>query len=185
MKGISSNIIIDAKDFVNFIKLREKHYPNGSKIYFLFENKEVECIVNENTGLIEKEIYYKNEKMYMIKTYYILPDDTRILFTEETYNKNGNLHSYNDKPAYIKYDVNSFYKNKKFLPILFASWYSNGYMHRKIYPADIYYESNGKKLEDYYLFGKYFDENDFFNFSILSNIDNLTREYIIRYLEED
>ena len=104
MKGISSNIIIDAKDFVNFIKLREKHYPNGSKIYFLFENEEVECIVNENTGLIEKEIYYKNEKMYMIKTYYILPDDTRILFTEETYNKNGNLHSYNDKPAYIKYD---------------------------------------------------------------------------------
>ena len=41
MKGISSNIIIDAKDFVNFIKLREKHYPNGSKIYFLFENEEV------------------------------------------------------------------------------------------------------------------------------------------------
>ena len=38
MKGISSNIIIDAKDFVNFIKLREKHYQNGSKIYFLFEN---------------------------------------------------------------------------------------------------------------------------------------------------
>ena len=182
MKCFLSNYLIDIKNFNEFIKLRENHYPNGSKVNFILDNEVIICDVNKNNGLIETENYYKNDSLYQIKEYCMLDDNTRVLQKEETY-KNGFLHSYNYNPAFILYDVESYYENnKKILPILLVQWYKKGDLHRETYPAEIYYDKKKNIIEErYYLCGEYFNMNNelkSFDFYILSNTEGLTKKMI-------
>ena len=138
MKCFSSSYLIDIENFNEFMKLRENHYPNGSKVNFILDNEIIICDVNKNNGLIETENHYKNDSLYQVKEYCMLNDNTRVLQKEKTY-KNNFLHSYNHNPAFIFYNVESYCENgKKILPIQLARWYKNGDLHRETYPADIY-----------------------------------------------
>ena len=182
MKCFLSSYLIDIKNFNEFIKLRENHYPNGSKVNFILDNEVIICNVNKNNGLIETENYYKNDSLYQIKEYCMLDDNTRVLQKEKTY-KNNFLHSYNHNPAFIFYDVESYCENgKKILPIQLARWYKNGDLHREIYPADIYYDKKTNSIEEgYYLYGERFNmsnELKSFDFYVLSNTEGLTKKMI-------
>lgn len=182
MKCFLSSYLIDIKNFNEFIKLRENHYPNGSKINFVLDNEIIICNVSKNNGLIETENYYKNDSLYKVKEYHMLDDNTRVLQKEKTY-KNNFLHSYNHNPAFIFYDVESYCENgKKILPIQLARWYKNGDLHRETYPADIYYDKKTNTIEEgYYLYGERFNmsnELKSFDFYVLSNTEGLTKKMI-------
>ena len=182
MKCFLSSYLIDIKNFNEFIKLRENHYPNGSKINFVLDNEIIICNVSKNNGLIETENYYKNDSLYKVKEYHMLDDNTRVLQKEKTY-KNNFLHSYNHNPAFIFYDVESYCENgKKILPIQLARWYKNGDLHRETYPADIYYDKKTNSIEEgYYLYGERFNmsnELKSFDFYVLSNTEGLTKKMI-------
>ena len=182
MKCFLSSYLIDIKNFNEFIKLRENHYPNGSKVNFILDNEIIICSVNKDNGLIETENYYKNNSLYQIKEYCMLDDNTRVLQKEKTY-KNNFLHSYNHNPAFIFYNVESYCENgKKILPIQLARWYKNGDLHRETYPADIYYDKKTNSIEEgYYLYGERFNmsnELKSFDFYVLSNTEGLTKKMI-------
>ena len=182
MKCFLSSYLIDIENFNEFIKLRENHYPNGSKVNFILDNEVIICDVNKNNGLIETENYYKNDSLYQVKEYCMLDDNTRVLQKEKMY-KNNFLHSYNHNPAFIFYDVESYCENgKKILPIQLARWYKNGDLHRETYPADIYYDNKRNIIEEgYYLYGERFDMNNelkSFDFYVLSNTEGLTKKMI-------
>lgn len=182
MKCFLSSYLIDIKNFNEFIKLRENHYPNGSKINFVLDNEIIICNVSKNNGLIETENYYKNDSLYKVKEYHMLDDNTRVLQKEKTY-KNNFLHSYNHNPAFIFYNVESYCENgKKILPIQLARWYKNGDLHRETYPADIYYDKKTNSIEEgYYLYGERFNmsnELKSFDFYVLSNTEGLTKKMI-------
>ena len=189
MKCFSSSYLIDIENFNEFMKLRENHYPNGSKVNFIFDNEIIICNVNKNNGLIETENYYKNDSLYKVKEYHMLDDNTRVLQKEETY-KNGFLHSYNYNPAFILYDVESYYENnKKTLPILLVQWYKKGDLHRETYPAEIYYDKKKNIIEErYYLYGERFNmsnELKSFDFYVLSNTEGLIKKMIREKYKRD
>ena len=74
------------------------------------------------------------------------------------YNKNKELHSFNDQPAVINFDGSRY-------------WYQNGKIHRLTGPAVIY--SNGIKA--WYIDGKYIDLKKY-------GIDHLSDEKISKKL---
>ena len=189
MKCFSSSYLIDIENFNEFVKLRENHYPNGSKVNFILDNEVIICNVNKNNGLIETENYYKNDSLYQVKEYCMLNDNTRVLQKEKTY-KNNFLHSYNHNPAFIFYNVESYCENgKKILPIQLARWYKNGDLHRETYPADIYYDNKRNIIEEgYYLYGEHFNmsnELKSFDFYVLSNTEGLTKKMIREKYKRD
>lgn len=167
---------IKLSSFYDFTICREKHFLRNSTIVFDFEDELVKCEVGEY-GLIETEEYFRNGSKYKIMHYFILPDNTRVLEKEFTY-KNDSMHSINEQPASIIYDVQDYWVNgKKNLKILSMAWMYNDKFHRKLYPAYYYFKQNGETTEEYYLYNRFFDDekpDDMFKFLILSGKSNLT-----------
>lgn len=167
---------IKLSSFYDFTICREKHFLRNSTIVFDFEDELVKCEVGE-CGLIKTEEYFKNGNIYKTMQYFILPDNTRVLEKEFTY-KNDSMHSINEQPASIIYDVQDYWLNgKKNLKILSVAWMYNDKFHRKFYPAYYYFKNNSETTEEHYLYNHFFDEekpDDMFKFLILSGKSNLT-----------
>lgn len=172
--------------FYDFTVCREKHFSRNSTIVFDFEDELVKCEVGE-CGLIKTEEYFKNGNMYKTMQYFILPDNTRVLEKEFTY-KNDLMHSIDEQPASIIYDVWEYWlSGKKNLKILSVAWMYNDKFHRKLYPAYYYFKQNGETTERCYLFDWYFNAekpDDMLKFLVLSEKDNLTSDDVKKTVME-
>ena len=77
--------------------------------------------------------------------------------------REGVIHSFNDKPAYINYQQN----NKKD----FEVWFNHGKEHRLTGPARITYDGEGNIRKKYYFIdGKYLTQQEFEEYKLLKEI---------------
>lgn len=186
MMSCDNSFKIKLGSFYDFTIYREKHFSRNSTIVFDFENESVKCEVG-TYGLIETEEYFKNGNKYKMMQYFILPDNTRVLEKEFTY-KNDFMHSINERPASIIYDVWNYWSNgKKNLKILSAAWMYNDKFHRKLYPAWYHVKKDGEITERCYLFDWYFNvekSDDMLKFLVLSEKDNLTSDDVKKVIME-